>query len=119
MAGYGLFLIILRGSQMAFSTLLYRYFFFAWLFHDVSRGNQFERLAAWRHNQAQAQWLPTYMKRWVFAGLILYVAGAVVERAFQAPVVSGIFYIPGALSVAVNAVLVAAWAGLKTLSGPF
>ena len=42
---------------MAFRTLLYRYFFFGWLFRDVTRGNLFERAAAWRHNQAQAHWL--------------------------------------------------------------
>ena len=28
---------------MVFRTPLYRYFFFGWLFHDVTRGNLFER----------------------------------------------------------------------------
>lgn len=103
---------------MSLRTLLYRYFFFAWLFHDVSRGNQFERLAAWRHNQAQARWLPTYMRRWLGFGLVLVAVGALVEQAFQAPLVSSLFYVPGVLSLPVNAVIVAAWAGLKTLSSP-
>lgn len=105
-------------TDMAFSTLLYRYFFFAWLFRDVSRGNQFERLAAWRHNQAQAQWLPTYMRRWIGLGVGLFTVGALVETAFHAPLASTIFYVPSALSLPVNAVIVAAWAGFKTLSGP-
>ena len=46
---------------MAFRTLLYRYFFFGWLFRDVTRGNLFERSAAWAHNKSQAHWLLTYM----------------------------------------------------------
>jgi hypothetical protein len=31
--------------HMSFSTLLYRYFFFGWLFKDVNRGNLLERAA--------------------------------------------------------------------------
>lgn len=42
-------------ADPAFRTLLYRYLFFAWLFKDASRGNLFERAAAWRHNQPQAR----------------------------------------------------------------
>ena len=103
---------------MAFSTLLYRYFFFGWLFRDASRGNQFERLAAWRHNQAQARWLPTYMRRWLAFGALLCAGGAFVEMALRAPVVSSFLYVPGVLSLPVSAVIVAAWAGLKLLSGP-
>lgn len=104
---------------MAFSTLLYRYFFFAWLFRDVSRGNQFERLAAWRHNQAQAQWLPTYMRRWLGFGMLSFMVGALVELAFHAPLVSSFFYVPGVLSLPINAVILVAWAGLKVISSPF
>lgn len=105
-------------DRMAFSTLLYRYFFFAWLFRDVSRGNQFERLAAWRHNQAQAHWLPTYMRRWLGFGLLLFCAGLLVEATFHAPMVSGLFYVPSALSVPINALIAVAWAGLKVLPHP-
>jgi hypothetical protein len=38
-------------QDLAFRTLLYRYFFFSWLFRDVTQGNLLERTAAWRHNQ--------------------------------------------------------------------
>jgi hypothetical protein len=37
----------------------------------------------------------------------------------QAPVLSMIFYIPGAMSVPVNAVIAAAWIGLKVLPATF
>ena len=103
---------------MAFRTLLYRYFFFGWLFRDVTRGNLFERSAAWRHNRVQAQWLPTYMRRWLVFGMFFYAAGAFVELVIGAPLASVLLYVPGALSVPINAVIVVAWAGLKALSGP-
>ena len=50
---------------MSLRTLLYRYFFFEWLFLDVNKGNLLERSAALRHNQSQAHWLLTYMWRWM------------------------------------------------------
>jgi len=57
---------------MSFSTLLYRYFFFGWLFKDVNHGNLLERAAAWRHNRAQARWLPTYLRRWLWCAAFFY-----------------------------------------------
>nr|WP_236589403.1 hypothetical protein [Ramlibacter aurantiacus] len=98
--------------------MLYRYFFFGWLFKDVNRGSVFERAAAWRHNQAQAQWLPTYMRRWLSIGLFLCLLGWLIELAWNAPGLSALFYVPGALSVPVNAVIGAIWVGLKALPGP-
>jgi hypothetical protein len=98
---------------MAFRTLLYRYFFFGWLFKDVNRGTVFERSAAWRHNQAQARWLPTYMRRWLWCGAVFYGLGGLAE--LLAPGLSVVFYVPSALSVPINAVIGAAWVGLKVL----
>jgi hypothetical protein len=106
-------------QDLAFRTLLYRYFFFAWLFKDASSGNMLERTAAWRHNQQQARWLPTYMRRWIGFGLILYGIGNLIEWCLNAPALSACFYVPGALSVPINAVIGAAWLGLKALRGPF
>jgi hypothetical protein len=104
---------------MAFRTLLYRYLFFGWLFRDVNRGSRFERAAAWRHNQAQARWLPTYMRRWLVIGIGAYAAGALIEAVLGMPVASALFYLPSALSVPINAVAVVVWVGLKALSAPF
>lgn len=106
-------------QDLAFRTLLYRYFFFGWLFRDVNRGNVFERAAAWRHNQSQARWLPTYMRRWLWCGLLFYGLGGFAELMFNAPALSAVFYVPSALSVPVNAVIGAVWLGLKSLPGPF
>jgi hypothetical protein len=105
-------------QDIAFRTLLYRYFFFAWLFKDASSGNVLERSAAWRHNRQQARWLPTYMRRWLWCGLVLYALGGFFELMLDAPGISAMFYVPGALAVPVNAVIGAAWLGLKAMPAP-
>lgn len=105
-------------QDQAFSSLLYRYFFFGWLFRDVNRGNLFERAAAWRHNKQQARWLPTYMRRWFWSGVLLYAVGGVIELMLQSPELSAFFYVPSAISVPVNAVIGVMWLGLKSLPGP-
>jgi hypothetical protein len=104
-------------QDLAFSTLLYRYFFFSWLFRDVTRGTRLERAAAWRHNRGCAVWLPTYMRRWLVVGLLLVAIGASLEWLLGAQA-SALFYVPGALSVPVNAVIAVAWVGLRTLPAP-
>jgi hypothetical protein len=100
---------------MSFGTLLYRYFFFGWLFQDVSRGNLLERAAAWRHNRSQARWLPTYMRRWTWCAVFFYLLGGFVEFLCNAPGLSVVFYLPSALAIPVNAVIAAAWIGFKLL----
>ena len=106
-------------DEITFRTLLYRYFFFGWLYKDVSRGNAFERAAALRWNKDHAHWLLTYMRRWLWCGAVFWVLGCMVEWMLQAPGLSILFYIPSALSVPVNAVIGAAWVGLKVLPATF
>ncbi len=103
----------------SFCALLYRYFFFDWLFKDAGRGTVFERAAAWRHNHEQARWLPLYMWRWMCLGLLLYALGGIVELLLKLPGLSSFFYVPASLSVPVNAVIGVAWVGLKALPRPF
>jgi hypothetical protein len=102
-------------QEPSFGTLLYRYFFFGWLYKDVNRGNVFERAAAWRYNKEHAHWLLTYMRRWLWCGVGFYVLGSITEWVLQSPGLSVLFYIPSALSLPVNAVIGAAWLGLKVL----
>lgn len=105
-------------KELAFRTLLYRYFFFDWLFKDASRGDLMARAAAWRFNQSRAHWLPTYMRRWLWCGLLFYGLGGAVEILMRSPGLSAIFYVPGALSVPINIVIVVSWIGLKACPGP-
>jgi hypothetical protein len=102
----------------ALRTLLYRYFFFDWLFRDVRRGTLLERAAAWRHNRQQARWLPTYLRRWLGCGALFYALGLLVEAGLGATFASSVFYVSGVLSVPVNAVIAMAWVGLRALPPP-
>ena len=76
---FGIFLMR-RDSK---PSLLYRYFFFSWLFRSVDCGSWLERSAAWRHNQAQAHWLLTYLKRWLVLDLLALSVGALSSQLFQ------------------------------------
>lgn len=105
-------------QDLAFRSLLYRYFFFDWLYRDASRGSLRERSAAWRFNKAHAHWLLTYLRRWLWCGVSLYLLGGLTEVAMGAPVLSVLFYVPGALSVPINVVIAVQYLGLKTLPGP-
>lgn len=105
-------------DELSFGSLLYRYFFYGWLFKDVNRGNLFERAAAWRHNQDQSRWLPCYARRWVVMGLTLFALGALVEFVLGSPVLSAFFYVPSVLSVPMTASLAVAQIAFKVLSGP-
>jgi hypothetical protein len=42
----------------------------------------------------------------------------VLELLLDAPTLSMLFYVPSALTVPINAVIAAAWIGLKALPGP-
>ncbi len=105
-------------AELPFKTLLYRYFFFGWLFKDVNKGDAYERSAAWRHNRTQAKWLSTYLRRWLFLGGLNYALGAVCEMLLQAPVLSAIFFVPMAVSVSINTVIGVLMLGFKSLPGP-
>jgi hypothetical protein len=99
-------------APLPFRTLLYRYFFFTWLFRDAHVRDLLERAAALRHNQAMARWLPTYMRRWAVVGVLGWVLGSAVEWALGAPL-SLVFFLPSVLSVPINSVILVAWLGLK------
>jgi len=99
-------------QYLPFRSLLYRYFFYGWLFCDASRGNGFEQAAALRHNRAQAHWLPTYMRRWLVLGVLFFCAAAFCETALNSPHVSALFYVPSVLSMPINFVTAVCWLGL-------
>ena len=102
-----------------FRQLLYRYWFFGWLFRDVNRANLLERAAAWRHNQHQARWLPTYLRRWAVMTLLCFGIAALVEHGVGAPALSAVFYVQAALGVTFNVVTSVMLLGLKMLPAPF
>ena len=105
-------------ADLSFKTLLYRYFFFGWLFRDVNQGDLYERSNAWRHNLQQARWLATYLRRWVVVGTIAYGLGAFCEYLLQVPLLSACFFVPAAVSMSINTIIGSLMVGFKLLSGP-
>ncbi len=51
------------------------------VFRDASKGTQFERAAAYRHNRSRRGCLPQYMSNCMFATLLLAIVGAGLEGA--------------------------------------
>ena len=98
---------------LPFRTLLYRYFFFGWLFKDTGSGDVFERAAAERHNREQARWLPVYLLRWLWLGLGLFGLGRVAEFLFDASGLSVLFYAISAMSMSFTITIASAWFGIK------
>ena len=97
-----------------FAQLLYRYWFYGWLFVDVNRGSLFERAAARRLNQSRSRWLPTYLRRWTLLGMLCYVIGWGIEP-HAPPTIALVFFFTCVLTVPVNAVTLAAWIGLRVM----
>jgi hypothetical protein len=100
-------------NPLPFRILLYRYFFFGWLFKEIAGGNLFERAAVERHNRQQARWLPVYILRWLWLGLGLYSLGEVAELLLDAHGFATVLYAASAMSVAFTITIATAWLGMR------
>lgn len=100
-------------EHLPFCTLLYRYFFFGWLFKEAPSGNLFERAAIARHNREQARWLPAYVLRWLWLGLSFYALGGWLELMLEAPAFALWFYAASAISFSFIVTIGVAWLGLR------
>jgi hypothetical protein len=58
-------------------SLLYRYWFWGWLFADASQRDLLLRTEALRHNIAHRIHLLCYMRRWTLCSMCLLYSGAV------------------------------------------
>jgi predicted LPLAT superfamily acyltransferase len=94
-------------------SLLYRYFLYGWLFRDAARGTSAERFASLRHNREQAHWLPTYMRRWLVAGLVLFGAAIFCEARLSSPAIAAAIYVPAVLTLPFELVTICCWAWLR------
>ena len=100
------------------TSLLYRYFFFSWLFRDVDRGDCLERNAAWRYNQAHSHWLLIYLKRWVVLALAVFAVASLSSLVFAGHWICIPFYVMFSVAIPISSVIVVAWLGLRLLPGP-
>jgi len=100
-------------SSESLGVLLYRYFFFEWLFRDVNRGSALERAEAWRFNRRIRRYLPVYLRRWTVLVVCSYAAGALLESSFSLGHAATLFYCVSCVSFAMTMLIVRAWLSLK------
>jgi hypothetical protein len=93
--------------------LLYRYWFWGWLFADVNTGDLVRRAAAWRHNVRQRVHLPVYMRRWCALLIATGSVAVAVETALHAPTLAAAFYVWAVLSLMVEVIAAIAWVFLR------
>lgn len=61
-------------------SVLFRYFFFQWLFRDASVKELYLRSAAIKHNRANRHYLLAYLRRWITLALLMYFLGIMLEQ---------------------------------------
>jgi hypothetical protein len=94
-------------------VLLYRYFFFDWLFRDASRGTAAERENAVRINQQLRHHLLVYLRRWL--GLVVFTCalGASFEKELALDYTATVFYCLSSISLVAATMIARLWVGLK------
>jgi hypothetical protein len=101
--------------EIPFSTLLYRFMFFDWLFADIGAAhNLFERHAAWQHNRRMRVYLPLYLRRWSVLTAFDFGLGCLFERALQASLLSAWFFTWSCVTLTGMIVISVAWVFLST-----
>jgi len=99
-----------ESAELRFRTLLYRFMFFDWLFHDVgSARTPFERHAATQHNRRMSKYLPVYLRRWSLLTVLDFALGCLVERALQATLLSAWFFTWTCITATGTVVITVAW----------
>jgi hypothetical protein len=80
-------------GNIRFTTLLYRFIFFDWLFADMNKAmDLFERHSAWQHNRQMSRYLPTYLWRWSVLTVLAFGLGCLFEQAFGTTVLAAWFF---------------------------
>jgi hypothetical protein len=96
----------------SFRVLLYRYFFFEWLFRDASRGTMMERESALRFNRQMRHYLPIYLRRWLVVVIFSCAVGASFEKALLLDSAASVFYCVSCASSVVATIIMRVWLGL-------
>jgi len=94
-------------------ALLYRFFFYDWLFRDAHGGSAVERSVALQHNRTQAKWLPIYMWRWAVLGATLAALEALSHRLIGSPLLSAVLAFGMIFVVMYELVTSICWAFLR------
>jgi hypothetical protein len=57
-------------DDMPLSIVLFRFLWPFWLFQDASRGNRYDRDAAYQHNRDMRIYLPGYLLKWMLSSAL-------------------------------------------------
>ncbi|MEO5702134.1 MAG: hypothetical protein ABIS17_06795 [Casimicrobiaceae bacterium] len=90
-------------------SLLYRYWFWGWLFRDMNLGDSIHRQASWRHNMAMRACLPTYMGRWLTCTTASALVAQGVEASTATGVLPALFYMGSVLGSVVFTMAATIW----------
>lgn len=90
-------------------SLLYRYWFWGWLFTDASQRDRMRRAEAVRHNVAQRIHLLCYMRRWMLCSFALLWTGIRLQESMSPPWSVASVNTSGALALVVLLVATAEW----------
>lgn len=97
-------------ANESFRSLLYRFFFFDWLFADLSKTTTLlERHAGWQHNREMRKYLPTYLQRWGVIATTGFLVGLLSEKVFEATLVAAFCFTGVSLTVPVMVVILVVW----------
>jgi hypothetical protein len=97
-------------------SLLYRYWFWEWLFVDPRKvAGVYQRAAAWRHNVSQRRYLPIYMRRWLVVTAANLGVAAVMEKMLAWMLSAAVFYTNTCIAVCVLFVTFVGWLLLGTM----
>jgi hypothetical protein len=95
---------------VTFSTLLYRFLFFDWLFRDMSKASTIiERHSVWQHNRKMRKYLPVYLWRWMVIAAIDFALGCLFEQLLQTGFVAAWFFTWSCITVTGMGVIVLMW----------
>jgi len=97
--------------------LVYRYWFWGWLFRDVNAGDLLRQAAAWRHNVQQRAHLRVYMRRWCGALIVTGALAMAIETLAGARVAAAACYTLAVLCSVFQAFAGIAWAFLRSRDG--
>ena len=100
-------------GDASLATSVGRYFFYGWMFRDASAGSELERAAALRHNRSLSKWLPTYLRRWLVIGALIFGLARWSERALDNVALSAALAIAFAGVVVFLLVTLLCWALLR------
>jgi len=88
-------------------SVLFRYFFFHWLFRDANVNELYQRSAAIAHNKANRHHLLAYLRRWIALISLMYFAGIILEQLNSTACV--FFYTVAALCFCTITEIAVAW----------